>query len=171
MAISRFTPPLDYLKEASNSSLESFELARLNHAANLRREIGSLIDQWVTETSEAMLARWMIDHRRTHQATPPPSPDLLQAFATATLDEFPVPPVNKVATVAPPALPSAPPRFADPRPTPSETPRFADPRPTPPVTPRYADTRPTPAPPRFADPRPTPAHLARKSPRSRPSAS
>lgn len=63
MSISRIVPPLDYLKEASRASLQSFELARLNHAANLRREIGVLIDQWIKETSEAMLARWMLDQR------------------------------------------------------------------------------------------------------------
>ena len=61
MSISRIVPPLDYLKEASRASLQSFELARLNHAANLRREIGALIDQWIKESSEAMLARWMLD--------------------------------------------------------------------------------------------------------------
>jgi hypothetical protein len=61
MTISRFTPPLDYLQAASRASLQSFELTRLNHAANLRQEIATLIDQWIQETSEAMLARWMLD--------------------------------------------------------------------------------------------------------------
>jgi hypothetical protein len=56
MAISRLTPPLDYLQAASRASLQSFELTRLNHAANLRAEIAALIDQWIQETSEAMLA-------------------------------------------------------------------------------------------------------------------
>jgi len=62
MSITRIVPPIDYLHTASRSSLQSFELARLNHAANLRREIAVLIDQWLEETAEAMLARWMIEH-------------------------------------------------------------------------------------------------------------
>src|ERR1700692_3994803 len=59
MSISRLVPPLDYLRAASRASLQSFELARLNHAANLRREIAALIDQWIQETSAAPLVRWL----------------------------------------------------------------------------------------------------------------
>ncbi len=73
MTMSRFTPPLDYLQAASRSSLQSFELARLNHAANLRNEIAALIDQWIQESCEAMLARWMLDHHQSlnlHQFPP-----------------------------------------------------------------------------------------------------
>jgi hypothetical protein len=66
MTISRFAPPLDYLQAASRASLQSFELTRLNHAANLRQEIAVLIDQWIQESSQAMLARWLLDQ---HQAT------------------------------------------------------------------------------------------------------
>jgi len=43
--------------------LQSFELSRLNHAANLRKEIAALLDQWVDESSAAMLARWLIEQR------------------------------------------------------------------------------------------------------------
>jgi hypothetical protein len=68
MTISRFTPPLDYLQAASRASLQSFELTRLNHAANLRNEIAALIDQWIQESSEAMLARWMLDHHASLQS-------------------------------------------------------------------------------------------------------
>jgi hypothetical protein len=41
--------------------LQSFELSRLTHAANLRKEIGALLDQWIDESSEAMLARWLME--------------------------------------------------------------------------------------------------------------
>src|SRR6185312_12655269 len=58
----RMVPSLEYLYTASRSSLQSFELAHLNHAANLRREIAVLMDQWIEETAEAMLARCMLDH-------------------------------------------------------------------------------------------------------------
>src|SRR5580693_593264 len=80
MTISRFTPPLDYLQAASRASLQSFELTRLNHAANLRQEIAALIDQWITETSEAMLARWMLDHHQSPQSQPLPAADRVRTL-------------------------------------------------------------------------------------------
>jgi hypothetical protein len=79
MTISRWNPPLDYLQAASRASLQSFELTRLNHAANLRDEIAALIDQWVKDTSEAMLARWMLDH---HKASVPPPHSSLEDVPT-----------------------------------------------------------------------------------------
>jgi hypothetical protein len=80
MTISRFTPPLDYLQAASRSSLQSFELARLNHAANLRNEIAALIDQWIQESCEAMLARWMLDHHQSLQSPPISPTDLVRSL-------------------------------------------------------------------------------------------
>lgn len=62
MTLKRMEPPWDYLSNASAASLQSFELSRLNHAANLRREIGALLDQWLEETSHALLARWLLEH-------------------------------------------------------------------------------------------------------------
>jgi hypothetical protein len=64
----RSDPPLDYLQTASNASLESYELSRLNHAANLRREIAALIDQWIDETVEARLARCVLEERAQQRA-------------------------------------------------------------------------------------------------------
>jgi hypothetical protein len=63
MASRRIAPPWDYLHEASITSLESYELSRLNHAANIRREIGALLDQWIEDSSQAMLARWVREDR------------------------------------------------------------------------------------------------------------
>jgi hypothetical protein len=65
----RSDAPLDYLQTASNASLESYELSRLNHAANLRREIAALIDQWIDETVEARLARCVLEERAQQRAT------------------------------------------------------------------------------------------------------
>ena len=56
-------PPWDFLLSASRNSLQSYELSRLSHAANLRKEISALIDQWMEETSAALLARWLMEHR------------------------------------------------------------------------------------------------------------
>ncbi len=54
--------PWEYLRQASVRSLESFELARLGHAANLRKEIVALVDQWIEESATALLARWLLEH-------------------------------------------------------------------------------------------------------------
>jgi hypothetical protein len=69
MGSRRITPPWDYLHQASAPSLESFELSRLNHAANVRREITALIDQWVEDTAQALLARWVREDRAFSRAT------------------------------------------------------------------------------------------------------
>jgi hypothetical protein len=56
-------PPWEFLLSASRNSLQSFELSRLAHAANLRKEIGALVDQWMEENAAAMLARWLLEQR------------------------------------------------------------------------------------------------------------
>lgn len=56
-------PPWDFLISASRTTLQSYELTRLSHAANLRKEIAALLDQWLDESSSAMLARWLIENR------------------------------------------------------------------------------------------------------------
>jgi hypothetical protein len=106
MTISRFTPPLDYLQAASRSSLQSFELARLNHAANLRQEIAALIDQWIQETSEAMLARWMLDHHKSLQSAPLSSAEVVRSLIDPASALFPESP-SPISDIVP-----APPRFS-----------------------------------------------------------
>ena len=109
MTISRFTPPVDYLQAASRASLQSFELARLNHAANLRHEIAALIDQWIQETSEAILARWMLDHHQSLQSSPMSPSDLVRSMVDTPNSLFPEP-------QSPPSqIVPAPPRFAESR--------------------------------------------------------
>jgi hypothetical protein len=58
----RTQPPWEFLLTASRNSLQSYELSRLSHAANLRKEITQLLESWVEENSAAMLARWLIEH-------------------------------------------------------------------------------------------------------------
>jgi hypothetical protein len=58
----RTQPPWDFLLSASRTSLQSYELTRLSHAANLRKEIGALLDQWMDENACAMLARWLMEY-------------------------------------------------------------------------------------------------------------
>ena len=55
-------PPWDFLLSASRNTLQSFELSRLSHAANLKKEIAQLLDSWLEENSAASLARLLLDH-------------------------------------------------------------------------------------------------------------
>jgi hypothetical protein len=48
--------------------LQSYELSRLSHAANLRKEITQLLDSWLEENSAAMLARWLMQQRENPAA-------------------------------------------------------------------------------------------------------
>ena len=66
-------PPWEFLLSASRNSLQSFELSRLAHAANLRKEIAALLDQWMEENATAMLARLLIQQPERS----PRAPDML----------------------------------------------------------------------------------------------
>ena len=70
----RTQAPWEFLLSASRNTLQSYELSRLAHAANLRKEIIALFDQWVAESAAANLARWLIEQReRTISASEDPS--------------------------------------------------------------------------------------------------
>jgi hypothetical protein len=51
----------DFLLASSKSTLQAYEMSRLNLAANVRKEIVQLLDAWVNENSSALLARWLIE--------------------------------------------------------------------------------------------------------------
>ena len=51
----------EFLLGSSKSTLQAYEQSRLNFAANLRKEIAQLLDVWVDESSNALLARWLIE--------------------------------------------------------------------------------------------------------------
>jgi hypothetical protein len=67
-------PPWEFLLSASRNSLQSYELSRLSHAANLRKEIGALLDLWMEENSAAMLARWLMEQQERPQQPPEDAP-------------------------------------------------------------------------------------------------
>lgn len=56
-------PPWDYLLSATRNSLQSYELSRLNHAANLGKEIKQLLDTYIEESSNARLARLLMEQK------------------------------------------------------------------------------------------------------------
>ena|SRR5690348_9521157 len=55
----RPVPPLEYLLDASRTSLKSFHLAQLARAADSRKAIRSILDEWVESAAMALLAEWM----------------------------------------------------------------------------------------------------------------
>jgi hypothetical protein len=56
-------PPWEFLLSASKNSLQSFELSRLSNAANLRKEIAALLDQWLADQANATVARLLLQER------------------------------------------------------------------------------------------------------------
>jgi hypothetical protein len=85
-------PPWQFLLSASRTSLQSYELTRLSHAANLRKEIGALLDQWLDENSCAMLARWLMEQRESSPSTdggePPEALSQFHSNAHSVSDNF-----------------------------------------------------------------------------------
>ncbi|MGC1106185.1 MAG: hypothetical protein WA876_06580 [Candidatus Acidiferrales bacterium] len=65
-------PMLEYLATCSNVSLESFELARLNDRANLRKHMVELLDEIIEVDIQARVAEWVLVHRRREAAMPRP---------------------------------------------------------------------------------------------------
>ena len=63
-------PPWEFFLSASRNSLQSFEFSRLAHAANIRKEISALLDQWLEENAAAMLARWLLEQRERSARVP-----------------------------------------------------------------------------------------------------
>jgi hypothetical protein len=55
---------LDYMRQASLAALQAYELACLNRAANIKKEIAVLVDGMVNEAAAAALARFLITNRR-----------------------------------------------------------------------------------------------------------
>jgi hypothetical protein len=62
--------PFEYLLKCSEMSLEDFELARLDRAASLRRQLRDIAEEWVDAAVEAQLARWVRENRRRTAARP-----------------------------------------------------------------------------------------------------
>lgn len=82
MSSLRIQPPWEFLLSASRNSLQSYELSRLAHVANLRKEAVALLDQMIEENSAAMLARWLMEQRE-REVNPPPAPAHASSAASA----------------------------------------------------------------------------------------
>jgi hypothetical protein len=57
-------PPFEFFITSSQTSLESFELSRLNAVANLRKELRQVVDEWIEAEIQARMARWILERRR-----------------------------------------------------------------------------------------------------------
>lgn len=60
-----FARAIAYLGEASENGLRSFEVARLNEAANLSRELVAQFEELLAVQVEAALARLLLEARRS----------------------------------------------------------------------------------------------------------
>jgi hypothetical protein len=88
-------PPVDFLLVCSGVSLREFELNRLNLAANIRKNVRELLDGLVEAEAEALLARWLIEHREQMLSVARPrdlqtSFEFLSAVGPAEADHSPL---------------------------------------------------------------------------------
>ncbi|HEX4075573.1 MAG TPA: hypothetical protein VHX49_09260 [Candidatus Acidoferrales bacterium] len=60
---------LEYLVACSEMSIESFQISRMNQAANLRGQVRVLVDQWIEAEVDAGISRWMLVCRRGRKAS------------------------------------------------------------------------------------------------------
>jgi hypothetical protein len=60
-------PPSDSLLSATRNLLQSCELSRLNYTANVGKEIKQLLDTYIEESSNARLARLLIEQKENQR--------------------------------------------------------------------------------------------------------
>jgi hypothetical protein len=94
------SPPWDFLLSASRNTLQSYELSRLSHAANVRKEIAQLLDVYLEESSNAMLGRALMEERE----------NLARGQGAAAASEPPAKAVHSVSDNSPAEQGMPPPR-------------------------------------------------------------
>jgi hypothetical protein len=67
---------LDYIATCSKMSLESFELARLNDRANLRKQMIEILDELIEVDIQARVAEWVLVQRRSQDQLQTPEGQL-----------------------------------------------------------------------------------------------
>ena len=63
-------PMLEYLATCSTISLQSFQLARLNDRANLRKELIDVVDELIEADIQSRIAEWILVYRQQQDALP-----------------------------------------------------------------------------------------------------
>ncbi len=79
---------LEYLVDCSDMSLESFQVSRLSQAANLRKQVQGLVDQWIGAEVDAKLSRWML--RGRNSLLVPPLPRMARSSKNVFLERVAV---------------------------------------------------------------------------------
>jgi hypothetical protein len=77
--------PLEYFAGASDESLRSFELARLNHASILEKEARLILGEAQRERDAANVARWLLENRGEILRTAGSHLDQLKDFVPAEI--------------------------------------------------------------------------------------
>lgn len=99
-------PPFEYLITSSEAALESFHLARLNQAANFRKELRQVMGDWIEAEAEARLARWILDCRRAQPPdTSPDASPFTEPAISGTLENDIFPPADALSFVSQPSPP------------------------------------------------------------------
>lgn len=83
---------LEYLAACSDMTLESFLISRMSRSANLRKQMRTLVDQWMEAEVGAELAGCVLEYRRVG-TTPPKlyfSSVQTKSFEEATISLWPV---------------------------------------------------------------------------------
>lgn len=57
-------PPIEFLLDASNASLQDLLITSLNRSANFSKTIRIEIDMWIEQEATAMLVRWLLENRQ-----------------------------------------------------------------------------------------------------------
>jgi hypothetical protein len=79
--------PMKYLATSSDTSLESFRLSRMNRAANLRKELFDVVEEWIEAEVEARVAERLLERSEQERAGPIDVAPLIEAGAErAALD-------------------------------------------------------------------------------------
>lgn len=55
--------PINFLANCSIRSIEELMLSKANHAANIRKQLRIVIDQYIEEAVQEEFARWMLNNR------------------------------------------------------------------------------------------------------------
>lgn len=83
-------PMLEYLATCSKISLQSFELARLNDCANLRKDMIELLDEIIEVDSQARVAEWILAHRSRQTEERPPRRVCANSSGASQADSLPL---------------------------------------------------------------------------------
>jgi hypothetical protein len=94
--------PIEYLVTSSQTSLEAFELARLNRCANLRKELREVLEEWLQMEVDARLARWILECRRAQSGGSDSlaAPRIESSVAQLALSFLPEPADSQSETIA-----------------------------------------------------------------------